>query len=96
MREIPVSDITEAVARLCVEANRSLPADLEASIVSASQREENALGRSILCDLCENLSLIHILEEYGAAGTVFGSPVTSEEYARSAALPWAAAAARCV
>lgn len=55
MREIPVSDITEAVARLCVEANRSLPADLEASIVSASQREENALGRSILCDLCENM-----------------------------------------
>ena len=33
------------------------------------------------------------MEEYGAAGTVFGSPVTSEEYARSAALPWAAAAA---
>ena len=55
MREIPVSDIPEAVARLCVEANRSLPADLEASIVSASQREENALGRSILCDLCENM-----------------------------------------
>ena len=55
MREIPVSDITEAVARLCVEANRSLPADLEASIVSALQREENALGRSILCDLCENM-----------------------------------------
>ena len=55
MREIPVSDITEAVARLCVEANRSLPADLEASIASASQREENALGRSILCDLCENM-----------------------------------------
>ena len=55
MREIPVSDITEAVARLCVEANRSLPADLEASIVSASQREENALGHSILCDLCENM-----------------------------------------
>ena len=55
MRDFPVSDITEAVARLCVEANRSLPADLEASIVSASQREENALGRSILCDLCENM-----------------------------------------
>ena len=33
------------------------------------------------------------MEEYSAAGTVFGSPVTSEEYARSAALPWAAAAA---
>ena len=33
------------------------------------------------------------MEEYSAAGTVFGSPVTSEEYARSAALPSAAAAA---
>ena len=55
MRDFPVSDITEAVARLCVEANRSLPADLEASIASASQREENALGRSILCDVCENM-----------------------------------------
>ena len=55
MRDFPVSDITKAVARLCVEANRSLPADLEASIASASQREENALGRSILCDVCENM-----------------------------------------
>ena len=55
MRDFPVSDITKAVACLCVEANRSLPADLEASIASASQREENALGRSILCDLCENM-----------------------------------------
>ena len=55
MRDFPVSDITKAVACLCVEANRSLPADLEASIASASQREENALGRSILCDVCENM-----------------------------------------
>ena len=55
MRDFPVSEITKAVACLCVEANRSLPADLEASIASASQREENALGRSILCDLCENM-----------------------------------------
>ena len=29
MREIDVKEITEAVARLCVEANRELPADLE-------------------------------------------------------------------
>ena len=47
MRDFPVSDITEAVARLSVEATAALPADLEASIASASQREENALGRSI-------------------------------------------------
>lgn len=33
------------------------------------------------------------MAEYAASGTVFGQPAVSEEYARSAALPWAAAGA---
>ena len=36
MREVDVKEITEAVARLCVEANRFLPEDLEERITAAS------------------------------------------------------------
>ncbi len=55
MREIDVKEITEAVARLCVEANRELPADLEKKITEASHSEQNPLGKAVLCDLCENM-----------------------------------------
>ena len=55
MREINVSEIADAVARLCVEANRELPADLAEKIAAASQCESSPLGRSVLCDLCENM-----------------------------------------
>ncbi len=55
MREVDVKEITEAVARLCVEANRFLPEDLEERITAASGQETSQLGRAVLCDLCENL-----------------------------------------
>ena len=55
MRELHVKEITDAVARLCVEANRELPADLEQKIQNAAETEHSALGRAVLCDLCENM-----------------------------------------
>ncbi len=55
VREMDVSRITEAVARLCVEANRTLPPDVCKRISDASKKEQNPLGREILCDLCRNL-----------------------------------------
>ena len=55
MREIDVREIADAVARLCVEANRELPADLEEKIGAAARSEQNALGRAVLCDLCRNM-----------------------------------------
>lgn len=55
VREMDVSRIMEAVARLCVEANRTLPSDVCKRISDASEKEQNPLGREILCDLCRNL-----------------------------------------
>ena len=55
MREIHVDAIQDGVARLCVEANKSLPADLADCISTAAQRETYPLGREILGDLEKNL-----------------------------------------
>ena len=55
MREIKASAIVEAVRRLCVEANRELPPDLERIIREAGQWETSELGRSVFCDLCDNM-----------------------------------------
>lgn len=55
MREITAEEIIAAVSRACVEANRELPPDLEQEIRKSSDREESAVGKAILCDLCRNL-----------------------------------------
>ena len=55
MREITAEAITAAVRDLCVDANRVLPADLEALIQQRAQEEGNGTAQSILCDLCRNL-----------------------------------------
>lgn len=55
MREISASEITAAVARLCVEANRELPASLEALVRAGAQREASTIGGSVMEDLARNL-----------------------------------------
>ena len=55
MREIDARQIADAVRRLCIEANRELPQDLEASIRAAEKTETSETGRSILADLSANL-----------------------------------------
>lgn len=55
MREITAEAITAAVRDLCVDANRVLPADLEALIQQRAQEEGDGTAQSILCDLCRNL-----------------------------------------
>ncbi|MBR5600713.1 MAG: fumarate hydratase, partial [Bacteroidaceae bacterium] len=54
MREIPASLITEAVARLCVEANRNLPGDVCAALQRAAHEEPFAPARDILDILVRN------------------------------------------
>ena len=56
MREIDVGQITSEVKRLCVEANRVLPKDLETEITSAREKESSPIGKEILNDLCANMS----------------------------------------
>lgn len=55
MREISVKHISEAVERLCIKANKILPADLAESISVCKGCERNALAKGILSDLEANL-----------------------------------------
>ena len=55
MRIIQASEITEAVARACVEANRLLPRSLERLIESSAEKESDPLPRGIFDDMLENI-----------------------------------------
>ena len=57
MREIDVSKITEAVKKLCIQANYTLSDDVKSAIENAAGREESPLGRQILGQLKENLDI---------------------------------------
>ena len=54
-RTIPASLIRDTVARLCVEANSALPADVEAALAAAAEAEPWPLAKSSLELLRENL-----------------------------------------
>ncbi len=56
LKEINVSLIEMAVARLCIEANRFLPADIVEKINTAANVETNALGNAVMCELCRNIT----------------------------------------
>ena len=55
MREIDVNIISEAVAELCVKANKLLPDDLAETIVNCRKCEKNRLAESVLGDIEANL-----------------------------------------
>lgn len=55
MRQLDVSEIEQAICRLCIQANRQLPASLEAKIRAGEQAEQSPAGKSVFCDLCANL-----------------------------------------
>lgn len=57
MRNVAVSQIEEAVCRLCVQANRYLPQDLCRRIEQAAAAEDAALSADIMHDLCDNMQI---------------------------------------
>ncbi|MBE6805713.1 MAG: fumarate hydratase [Ruminococcaceae bacterium] len=57
MKEINVSCIESAVARLCIEANRILPDDIKERVTAAKNNESNALGKAVMCELCRNITV---------------------------------------
>ncbi|MDD7672334.1 MAG: fumarate hydratase [Clostridia bacterium] len=57
MREIQVSAITETVARLCVSANRHLPADVQEAITRARAVEQWVPAQEILDRIRENYQI---------------------------------------
>ena len=72
MRTVNVSEITENIREMCIEANHFLPEDMKCAIQQASEREEAALGKQILEQLQENLKIdgedmIHICQDTGMA-----------------------------
>ena len=57
MREIPVSAITEKVKELFLTAAYNIGPDVEAAVKAASEAEPSPIGKSVLCQLCENYQI---------------------------------------
>ena len=57
MREIPVSEITEAVKKLCISANYNLNSDVYSAIENSRDNEQSPIGKNILSQLLENADL---------------------------------------
>ena len=57
MREVSVSRITDAVARMCIAANISLPRDMREGIRACRACEEGAIARTVLDQITENYEI---------------------------------------
>ena len=57
MREIEVKQITEAVKKLCIDANHFLSKDMEDALSRAQSAEESGLGKKIFAQLREILDI---------------------------------------
>lgn len=57
MRTLNVTEITDNIKEMCIEANHYLSEDMERVIRTAADREESPLGRQILGQLCENMRI---------------------------------------
>ena len=55
MREVHADKIANAVASLCIEANRTLPPDMEQAVRAAADAEPWPLAKATLGTLCRNL-----------------------------------------
>ena len=57
MRELDVSVVRDTVARLCIEANTHLPADVKAAILVFQVKEDWAIARNVLDNIVENFRI---------------------------------------
>lgn len=57
MRTINVSDITQNIKEMCIEANHFLAPDMDEAMKNAADTEKSELGRQILCQLQDNLKI---------------------------------------
>ncbi|MDE6005390.1 MAG: fumarate hydratase [Oscillospiraceae bacterium] len=55
MREITTQEITNAVAKLCIQANKILPKNLENKILECAESEESPVAKAVFDDLIANL-----------------------------------------
>ena len=57
MREITTKEITNAVAKLCIQANKILPKNLENKILECAESEESPVAKAVFDDLLANLQV---------------------------------------
>ena len=57
MRTVRTEDITQAVKKMCIDANLYLADDMKKALYNACDNEENVLGKKILGQLKENLDI---------------------------------------
>ena len=57
MREINVSEVTEAVKNMCIDANYALSDDMKKALETAQKEEVSELGKQIFSQLEENLEI---------------------------------------
>lgn len=57
MRTIQVSEITENIKEMCIEANHFLTKDVDKALKSACDTEKSPLGKQVLAQLQENLAI---------------------------------------
>lgn len=57
MRTIDVTEITENIKEMCIEANHFLGQDMDVAMKTAADTEKSQLGRQILCQLQDNLKI---------------------------------------
>lgn len=57
MREIMISNVIEAVEKLCIGANCYLNDDIKDALIEAAKKEESAIGKSILESLVKNAEI---------------------------------------
>ena len=57
MRTVRTEDITQAVKKMCIDANLYLADDMKKALYNAYDNEENVLGKKILGQLKENLDI---------------------------------------
>lgn len=57
MREIDVSEITDNIRDMCIEANHYLSSDMKDALYDAYENEKSTVGRKVLGQLKENLDI---------------------------------------
>ncbi len=62
MREINVSEITDTIEDMCIEANCVLNSDIECALKRGYETEQSEIGRSVLGNILKNAEIAR--EEY--------------------------------
>ncbi len=57
MRTIAVSELTETIKEMCIEANHYLTPDMKSALEKAAAQETSEVGKSVLSQLMQNLDI---------------------------------------